>query len=245
MRLSFPNLPDLGRVFVAWKNLRWRDPLVQVWGLIGIVLAAGMVTYYVRRSGDGEKKNAWWPGELLGSAASDGWHPEIPFLDSGATTPEASRPGAALDLRSCAETAAARKTWRFLPSSLRREIAGLSTAPRRVVVCWSGTRGGDAAALELYYDTVRNEGAGVPGDFVIGNGWRSQDGRIETAPGWLASGADDREELRICLAGDGTGATPAQFAALGELINCIESRSGRVALTVHEPAARRLLAHAE
>lgn len=244
MRLSFPNLPDLGRVFVALKAPRWRDPLVQVWGLIGVVLAAGMATYYVRRNGDGEKKNASWEQTLLRPGGEDEWHPEVLFADGGAGLSPSKGNGQTLNLRACAETAAACKTWKYLPAALRREISAMRSPARRVAVCWSGTRGGDASALSFYFARVRDENHGVPGEFVIGNGHRSRDGMIETTARWQFPGAGMPEEVSICLAGDGSRATPAQLAALGELINCIESRGGSLALSVHEPFARELLAYA-
>lgn len=230
-------------MFVAIKNLRWREPLVQVWGLIGMVLAAGMMIYYVRRTGDGEKKNASWEQTFLRPVAEDIWHPDVFFADGGAGLPPSAGRGQSLNLRACTETAAGRKTWKYLPATLRREISAMKSPARKVVVYWSGTRGGDAAALALYYARVRDDDHGVPGEFVIGNGHRSRDGVIETTARWRLSGGEARDEVRICLAGDGTWATPAQLAALGELINCIESRGGRLALSVHEPFAGELLAY--
>ena len=232
MRLKFPNLPDLGRMAVAVKNVRWRDPLVQVWGLIGVVLVTGIVVHYARRPRGGEQKNASWETELLpGCPAAGTWRPEVCFSGEGEAMPSA--PAAPLDLRGCADTAAGLKTWRFLTAGIRREIASLGQPAREITVTWSGTRGGNARALDLYFESVRDDADAAPGDFVIGNGLRSGDGTVETLHRWSRSAGDHSPELRICLVGDGTRPTPAQLAALGELITAIEARCGRVSLSIN------------
>jgi hypothetical protein len=246
MRFRFPNLPDLGRVVVALKNVRWRDPLVQVWGLIGVVLVTGMVAYYVRRTRAGEQKNLAWESALLTKAAENaGWRPEVCFAEPGGRLADSGAGTEEMNLRACADAAAKRKDWRFLTAELRGKIAQIKTPVRRVLVTWSGTRGGDAKALDLYFDSVRDEAGGAPGEFVIGNGKRSKDGAIETTKRWMPGNAEGGElaELRICLVGDATAVTPAQKEALGELISSIEARSGTVELVIHEPGAKELLAH--
>lgn len=246
MRFRFPNLPDLGRVVVAVKNVRWRDPLVQVWGLIGVVLVTGMGAYYVRRSRAGEQKNLRWEAALLTRAAENGgWRPEVCFAETGEWPVETGAGADELNLRACADAAAKRKSWRFLSPALREKITQLNFPVKKVLVTWSGTRGGDARALDLYFDSVRDEAAGAPGDFVIGNGKRSRDGAIETTRRWMPANAEGGQaaELRICLVGDAVAVTPAQKEALGELISSIEARSGTVELVIHEPGSAGLLAH--
>ena len=247
MRLSFPNLPDLGRVVVAVKNVRWRDPLVQVWGLIGVVLVTGIVSYYGRRNGAGEQKNALWAASLLTAEADNaGWHPAVCFGEPDPMGTQAVVAADSLDLRACANAAAARKNWRFLTPPLRQKLAALKTPVRKVLVTWSGTQGGDARALELYFSSVRDETGGAPGEFVIGNGRRSGDGAIEATARWLAATAEaSPEELRICLVGNTGKPTAFQKEALGELISTIEARSGTVELSLREPTAPPLLAHVE
>jgi hypothetical protein len=250
MKLSFPNLPDLGRVIVALKNVRWRDPLVQVWGLIGVVLVTGIVIYYVRHSGTGEQKNSSRGAELLTAFAENaGWRPMVSFSEAAPVPSDAdgTASGLDLDLRACANEAAARKTWRFLTPDLRRQISRRATTVRSVLVTWSGTRGGDANALDLYFASVRDDSRGSPGDFVIGNGHRSHDGAVEFTRRWTPQAPDDEtaHDLRICLVGDTRQPTPAQKEALGELISFIEARSGTVTLSMHHPAPPGLLAHAD
>ena len=241
MKLRFPNLPHLGRAFVAVKHLRWRDPLVQVWGLIGVVLVAGIVTHYVRSRDGGEQKNTSWAAELLHSQESDGWRPAVSLAEK--CEPRLAPAPAGVDLRGCATAAAGRKAWRFLPSGIRQEIAAQPAAVRSLVVTWSGTPGGNAGALDLYYAGVRDESGGTPADFIIGNGQRSRDGGVELTHRWHAVPREQLPEWRLCLVGDGTAPTAAQLAALGELISCIEARHGHLALAMHAPAAPELLAH--
>jgi hypothetical protein len=240
MRLKFPNLPDLGRIVVALKRLRWRDPLVQAWGLIGVVFIAGMVRHYVRSGDGGEQKNTSWAAELLSQADDTGWRPAVSLSGEGSIA--ASTMAEGLDLRACADEAAAKKSWQFLAVETRREIAALPAPMRAVEVIFSGTPGGDAEALDLYFAGVCDVAAGIPASFVIGNGRRSRDGRIETTRRWSA-GPDGAGAVRICLVGDGSAPTPSQWQALGEIINSIEARSGRVALSLSRPQTRELLAH--
>jgi hypothetical protein len=239
MRLSFPNLPDLGRVVVAVKHLRWRDPLVQAWALIGVVFLSGIGTHYVRSRGGGEQKNTSWAAELLHDAHDGGWRPEISLSGEGLASPATAADN--MDLRACAEAAAARKSWQFLAAETRREIAGLTTPVRAGEIIFSGTQGGDAKALDLYFAGVCDVAAGVPASFVIGNGRRSRDGGIETTRRWSV-GPDGSGAVRICLVGDGAVPTASQWQALGEIINCIEARSGRVALSLSRPQSPELLA---
>ena len=124
---------------------------------------------------------------------------------------------------------------------MRQRIASLPGPVRRISLTWSGTRGGDAAALELYHDSVLGTGD-ASDDFVIGNGTRSVDGRIQPTRHWLAGDEKAHEEVTICLAGAHPAPTPAQEAALGELITALEARSGRVALGTHEAKVSGLLA---
>ena len=242
MRLSIPNLPDVGRIVVAVKKVRWRDPLVQVWGMIGIVLVGGMVSYYARRNETGEQKNAHGAASLLTAAApQSSWQPGVSFDVNEAGGANTIQPPEDLDLRACAESASKRRDWRYLQGDLRAGISRKAAPAKKVVVTWSSTRGGDAGALHLYFDSVKDDAAGSREHFVIGNGKRSRDGGVEPTRRWL-SAEGGAEEVRICLIGDASGATAAQKEALGELITSLEARSGTLELVL-EGSPGSLLAH--
>ena len=112
---------------------------------------------------------------------------------------------------------------------------------------WSGTPGGDAAALDLYYSDTRGLSQGTPYDFVIGNGHRGRDGRIEVTRHWLDGKHPESRSIAICLLGESTTDRPtvAQEAALGELIAGIEARSGTVNLAMLQRRDQGLLADAD
>ncbi len=235
MKLKFPNIPRLGGMIVAVRRVNWRDPLVHVWGLLGSLLVVGIVRHYVSADGSGEKKNHEVGAKLFSRRANwdTGWQPAVPFWSdepvTGPVSPETSEP----DLRALAASAAEGKGWRYLSPETRHQIASLPEPVRRISLTWSGTWGGDAAALELYHDNILGTD-GPPDDFVIGNGRRSVDGRIEPMRQWRTRGRKDVTGVSICLSGPSPLPTPAQEAALGELIAALEARSGHVSLGTRE-----------
>ncbi len=244
MKLTIPNTLRLGRVIDVLRQVRWRDPLVQVWGLAGGLLVVGIATHYVRSGGGSEKKNRETATMILREESSWGsdWRPGVPFsaIDplEDSVSPEGSEP----DLRGIASVAAAQKGWQHLQPPIRKEIATRTGAVRAISVGWSGTPGGDLAALEWYHASVLGNTGGMPGDFIIGNGRRSVDGRIEPTHRWLSGTSQDSAEILICLTGEQQSTTPAQSEALGELITALEAGNGRTTLSGHRPAERGQLA---
>lgn len=224
------------------RDVRWRDPLVQVRAMALGLVVTGIAVHYVRRSSGGEQKNAGDAFTLLhGAPAVDGWRPSAAlgqaFPELPGTQPEVSGP----DLRAAAQMAAAQPGWTVMNAGLRRAVSALQQV-ERITVKWSGTRGGDAGALDLYASEVRGSKLGLDCDFLIGNGIRGEDGVIETTRRWQSSEAAERREICICLVGTGGALTAAQTLALGELITSIEAGSGRAALAMHQPERPGLLA---
>ena len=244
MRLKFPNISQLGRMVVAMRQVRWRDPLTQVWGLVGGLVVVGIAAHYVRRDGASEKKNREVAAMIVSARGKWGteWQPGIPFASAKPVMEVTATDEAGPDLRGIAASAAGRKGWQHLPAPIRQEIAARTTGVRSIAISWSGTRGGDLAALELYHDSVLGRSGELPGDFVIGNGRRSVDGRIEPTRRWFTARGDESGEVIICLTGDKPSLTAAQSEALGELITALEAGSGRIMLGGYKPAAPGLLA---
>ena len=170
------------------------------------------------------------------------WQAGIPFAAVEPVLEWNSTDDAGPDLRGIAAKAAGRKGWRHLSAPIRQEIATRTGAVRSIAISWTGTWGGDLAALELYHGSVLGSRGELPGDFVIGNGRRSVDGRIEPTRRWLHGAGEDSAEVIICLTGEKQSLTAAQSEALGELITALEAGSGRTTLGGHQPAAPGLLA---
>ena len=120
--------------------------------------------------------------------------------------------------------------WRYLSPATRQQIASLHDTISRISITWSGTNGGDAAALEWYHENILGKSGGAPGDFIIGNGRRSGDGCVEPSSHWLTGDRLRSSEVIVCLAGESKFPTDSQQAALGELITALEARSGRAEL---------------
>ena len=232
----------------AVRSVRWRDPRVQVWGMLGGLLVVGIGVHYVRGRAMGEQKNSATAFGLLCQGTvgqSNSWRPEVAMgpegLDGeGAESLLAAEP----DLRALAEKAAGQSGWRHVSAPMRSKLAATPVPFAKVEVKWSGTSGGNAAALDLYHTKTLGHGDGVPCDFIVGNGNRGVDGFIEATRRWMADGTGPRDGIGICLVGNGPELTSAQEAALGELITCIEARSGHVALAMHRPELPGLLADA-
>lgn len=250
MKFRLTTSSTLFRLRALAARARCSDPLVQTWGLIGSLLVIIITVHYVRGAGAGEQKNRSSAAELLeatGHDATEGWHPRVVFAPDTPASGLRANVIAELELRAIAARAAAREKWRYLPESLRETVAGLPTRIERIDVTWSGTSGGDASALELYHSTTRGTSGGTPCDFIIGNGRRGGDGRIEATRRWTKATSPDHSAVTICLIGTSETAsiTPAQEAALGELIASLEARSGHVDLSMRHPKHPDLLAHAD
>lgn len=248
MRLKFPILPCLSRAWALLRQVQWRDPLTQTWGLIGGLLIVGIAMHYVRGAGAGENKNSSTAGVLFleNAVTVEAWKPGVPFSPVGTALCAASAPSEP-DLRAFADRAARNSGWHYVAVPLRDKLTSVSGSIAGITVTWSGTRGGDASALDLYCTNTRGQRGGVKDDFIIGNGCRGIDGRIESTGQWArtlagAGRAPESTRISICLVGDGQNPTPAQEAALGELITCIEARTGTTTLAMRPPQTSALLA---
>lgn len=238
---NFPDRPTLW----SWRGMLRAagDPLVQTWALVmlSFILVGSHYAGTVRARE--QKKSPHSPQFLTAGFVDSG-------QASGLLATPVSTPRPVISLRRAArqpalpdqESAAALVTaarvvrdevatapaWKFLPDSLRREIAEtIRPGPSATILrlCWSGEATGNARVLRWHQSRVQRGRGAVP-DFVIGNGTRSGDGAVErvvrkTSPGETGS------ELRICLIGYGD-LTNSQRQALGELIVWLEARSGAV-----------------
>jgi hypothetical protein len=249
MRSKFPIFVPLSRMTSLLSQVCWRDPLVQTWGLIGGLLIVGIVTHYAPGSAGGENKNLSPAAALFYTKkplVADNWRPGIPFSPVGSAAGTTALPSEP-DLRACADRAAHRPGWLYLAAPLRTKLGAVSGGIARITVTWSGTHGGDAGALDLYYSGTHGQSGGLTEDFIIGNGRRGTDGRIEATRHWTktlaeAGTAPESAEISICLVGDGQKPTPSQEEALGELITCIEARTGTTTLAMRQPQSGGLLA---
>jgi hypothetical protein len=146
-----------------------------------------------------------------------------------------------------------RSGWHYLTREVRRQIESACPEPGRwdaVVLHGSTTARGGAAALAHYHRRVWGLADGLAYHFVIGNGSLSGDGEIEVGERWLKqvssgergpAGAVSPSAISICLIGDfnEAPATPGQIAALDELVDFLEAKSGELAVGVHRPDAQR------
>jgi hypothetical protein len=127
---------------------------------------------------------------------------------------------------------------------LTREVrAAIDRAPvkrgrwKYFIVHNSGTRQGNAKVFNSYHRNVRKMKNGLAYHFVIGNGTSSGDGEIEIGSRWtqqingghVASDFLNNIALGVCFVGDFNRdkPTPAQLAALQELIRYVRDRVGR------------------
>jgi hypothetical protein len=252
MRLKFPIVFSPVRMATLLKGVCWSDPLVQTWGLMSGLLIVGIVSHYGPRSESGEKKlppagALFYTKPVL---SAEDWRPGVPFSPDN-TVACVTSPACEVDLRACADRAAQSSGWRYLTTPLRARLNAVAGGISRITVTWSGTRGGDAETLDYYYSGTQGLKDGVPGDFIIGNGCRGKDGCIETTrwgtktlagPAAGETPPNANTGISICLVGEGQKPTPAQERALGELITCIESRTGTTALAMRQPQSASLLA---
>jgi hypothetical protein len=166
-----------------------------------------------------------------------------------APSPASPSPAAsalAASARKAALDAAHAPRWSHLHPSLRQEVSErLASFPSTPAVRlrWSNTHAGNAASLDAFHSRWRGQPLGTPADFIIGNGHRAPDGAIEPTSRWrLANPAD---AITICLIGHQGHVSPAQQAAIGELIVCLESRIGTLAIHSSQPVPPTMLAAAE
>ncbi len=224
----------VSRVRAAVSAVRWRDPLVQSWGLIGGLLVAGIVAQYGAGRGTGEQKNqGLFNGTLSRELPEGEWRPSV-ILKSARAIPglPQSETEGELDLRALTVAAAAHKSWHYVPPRLRNNLQSMPPVARQITVTWSHTNGGDAGALALHHRRTFGDSAPLPYDFVIGNGRRSQDGLINAQARWSPELPVQPEGIHICLAGQPGKPTRAQAEALGELITCLEARCGTLPLAM-------------
>jgi len=248
MRLKFTAFSILKPMLFRLSRMHWRNPLLQTWSLVGGLLIVGIGAHYGRPVMPGEKNKFLKATEWLRSdymEAASGWRPAVAFPDTAASLPESNSP-IELNLRACANRAADEPGWKFLSAEIRKRLTALPACAQTITVTWSGTSGGDAAALDLYYSDTRGLSGGTPYDFVIGNGRRGRDGRIEVTRRWRERNPESRP-IAICLLGESASDQPtvAQEAALGELIAGIEARSGSVHLAMLPCRDQGLLADAD
>ena len=133
------------------------------------------------------------------------------------------------------------RRWRYLSPSVRKAIDQARVQKGRwkyLIVHNSGTRQGNARIFDTYHRRVRKMQNGLAYHFVIGNGNSSGNGEIEIGPRWtgqingghVASDYLNNIALGICLVGDlnRDQPTPAQLAALDELIVYLRGRVGKI-----------------
>ena len=247
MRLKFAAFSILKPMLFRLSRMHWRNPLLQTWSLVGGLLIVGMGAHYGRHVMPGEKNKfltatGWLRSDMEAASA---WRPAVVFTDAAASLPERPPP-IELNLRACANRAADEPGWKFLSAEIRKRLTALPACAQTITVTWSGTSGGDAAALDLYYSGTRGLSGGTPYDFVIGNGRRGRDGGIEVTRRWREINPES-QPIAICLLGESSSDQPtiAQEAALGELIAGIEARSGSVNLAMLQSRDQGLLADAE
>jgi len=133
------------------------------------------------------------------------------------------------------------RRWRYLSPSVRKAIDNARVQKGRwkyIIVHNSGTRQGNARIFDTYHRRVRKMPNGLAYHFVIGNGNSSGNGEIEIGPRWtkqingghVASDYLNNIALGICLVGDlnRDQPTPAQLAALDELIVYLRGRVGKI-----------------
>ncbi len=130
--------------------------------------------------------------------------------------------------------------YRYLTRGVR---AAIDRAPVKrgrwqyIVVHNSGTKQGNARIFANYHRNVRKMKNGLAYHFVIGNGTSSGNGEIEIGSRWtdqingghVASDYLNNIAIGICFVGDFNRSqpTPAQLAALEELIRYLRDRVGK------------------
>jgi LysM repeat protein len=126
-----------------------------------------------------------------------------------------------------------------LPSSVRKAIAAAPLKPgrwQRIVLHHSATTEATIKAMNQYHLQQRHMENGLAYHFVIGNGRGMKDGEIYVGNRWkkqldgghLASAAQNRTSLGICLVGnfDREVPTPRQMQSLTALVAALQRRCG-------------------
>jgi hypothetical protein len=141
---------------------------------------------------------------------------------------------------------APRTQWQHLGAAERLALdQGLAKPGQweRVVLHGSGRSMGTSGMMQRYHERVRGIQTGLAHHFVIGNGTGTGDGEVTVSERWQAglTAADLADaELRagsisVCLMGDfqTRGPTPAQLAALDELLDYLRVKLGALRVTTH------------
>ncbi len=215
---------------------RLRDPLLQVWLMAGMSVLLVIIGHLRAIHAIGEGKNASNPSPLriLVAGVAVSWSDEdapthrekrrpVLVLKTPAPATRAVarfQPAPPLNLAPLMQDAAARPL-AFITRPLRESLTAAATAPAplTVQINWSGANRGNAALISLQSPPSSAPAA----RFVIGNGSRSRDGQIT----WITPGPNLTSGLvQITLIGQSRQPTPAQSAALGELLNLLEALSG-------------------
>ena len=215
---------------------RLRDPLLQVWLMAGMSVLLLIIGHLrtIHAAGEGKNTSNPTPLRLLAAGVAVSWSDEEaptqretrrPLLVLNTPAPAQhtqaqALPKAPLDLAPLMQDAATRPL-AYVNRPLRESLTAAAAvpAPLTVQINWSGSSRGNAALICLQTPLSSEPAA----HFVIGNGSRSRDGQITwITPGpSLASGF-----VQITLIGQSHQPTPAQTAALGELLNVLEALSG-------------------
>lgn len=232
---------------------RLRDPLVQVWFMAGISVLLVLIGHLraIQATCEGKNETNTSPSRLLIAGANVTWTEEFgpahretrrPVLALNAPAPAAHRlvahtaASAPMDVRPVMQEAASRPL-KFLARPLRQALtsAPKASAALKVQLTFSGATRGNAALISLQSQPA--SAATAAARFVIGNGSRSGDGTIAwiSPPRSLESGL-----VEIILVGKPGAPTPAQTAALGELLNLLEAISGHSLQPDDAPASQNL-----
>lgn len=126
-----------------------------------------------------------------------------------------------------------------LPSTVRKAVAAAPVEPgrwQRIVLHHSATPEATIKAMNQYHLKQRHMENGLAYHFVIGNGRGMRDGEIYVGNRWkkqldgghLASAAQNRTSLGICLVGnfDREVPTPRQMQSLTALVAALQKRCG-------------------
>ena len=115
-----------------------------------------------------------------------------------------------------------------------------------VIIHSTGSAGASVPALDDYHRRVKGDPLGLPYHFLIGNGRGVADGRIHFSADRLAAlgsatgtgRGDGSVRLDIGLVGDAnrTAPTAAQLAALGEILDYLKAKGGRLRVRLHNEA---------
>ena len=239
---------------VSWPG--WRSPLVQVRLLMGAWAVAALWSLFPHSTSRRESDFNPLAAALAANTSTDqGYRPTIHLhsppkapapAKASSASPSPAASALAASARKAALDAAHAPRWSHLHPSLRHEVsarlASLPSSPA-VQLRWSNTHAGNAASLDAFHSRWRGQPLGAPADFIIGNGHRAPDGAIEPTSRWRL--ANPTDAITICLIGHPGQVSPAQQAAIGELIVCLESRIGTLAIHSTQPTPPAMLAAAE